>query len=232
MKRSNLLIVAFLVLLSAIVAILTHKFVILGRSGFCLPNYSFSNFHSFFTPVFPGKPVGQTITTEKTGLCGIRLRMKLENFTGKAVLHVRASLESDEDLYTEVFSMSSEDSKSGIYTSAFFHKFTFPNIEGDKFYFSVESEPTEGWFFLGYEPGEDVYSGGRAFFQGAKDGDDLLFDSFTTFSFIKLRWAAEDFLCHVRDDEGFFVVYVVLLVVFVGVIIFCRPTHKGFRRKK
>jgi len=212
-----------------VITIITVRSFNFSQLKITLPEFKPSNYSSSFQEIGSVNPVVQEVYLDYNNLSAVKLRLKLENnFTGAIILHIY-------DMENPLIELGSSTVEFANLGTTLFHTFKFdPPISGRNFYLVLEAKPQNGIALVGYEPKKDIYPKGAAFFENSKEGDDLVFTTYTQVDLGLLKWVKEDFINHVKSDPVFFLFYIVLVCGLAGVAVvtFQKSTHKESYRKR
>lgn len=167
--------------------------------------------------------IGQTFIGKSRNLTGIKLFTRNPNLANREpiIFHLKESPQAFSDLRTLTFSGANVGWDYGL-------RIQFAPVEdsaGKNFYFFLESPTTEAAQSIefGYNQ-NDTYKSGEAFVNGKTVGGDLLFITFYKTSLADFfKSSISSFFSRISLDQGFFVVYfLILLVAVTGFIWFLR----------
>lgn len=214
MKNKNIFFAAISALSLLIIVAVTLKSLNFSKINFAVPDFVSSNYASDFVEIRENSFAGQTLITDYTNLSAVGFRFNFENFTGKIFLHIAATSNPDLELARVEQNFNSE-------TSTKFVDLAFEQpLEGREFFMYLTLEKSAGSAYVGIIPRKDSYPQGQAIFESAAKGDDLIFNSYSTYSLRTLALAKQDLLQSVQKDTEFFVFYTLLIFSLAAVIVF------------
>lgn len=198
---SNLIIVVS----SLIILIFLVKEIDFSSRSLEIPEFTVPNYSGFFVQFSDDSEVQQTLKSEYGNLSRLKINLDFNgDFSGSVTVKISANGDQSQTLFAQDVEFENQNGARLL-------DIDFGPLKGNNFWLTLSSKARKGTVEVGYEPQKDTYIYGKAMFRGAKDGDDLVFDSFTTLTGETLRVAGQDFMSNIKNDRGFFVFYSILL---------------------